>query len=115
MVRTLHLAKKSIPRFKIGHLGLATDGNVAPRFGGQLPVQQFNECTFRKLHGLRGIWPRGARLLWKRFPTPFESNHLIVECECTSVCGPLIPKIQFNGIGGLLTYITLIPNTDVSV
>jgi hypothetical protein len=53
-----------------------------------------------------------AGLLWKRFPTPIGSNHL-VERECTSVCGPLIPKIQFNGIGGLLTYITLIPNADV--
>src|SRR5258706_15841866 len=28
--------------------------------------------------------------------------------------GPLIPKIQFNGIGGLLTYISLTPNADVS-
>jgi len=31
------------------------------------------------------------------------------------VCGPLIPKIQFNGIGGLLTYISLIPETTLSV
>jgi len=29
LIRTLHLAEKSIPRFRIGHLGLATDGNVA--------------------------------------------------------------------------------------
>ena len=31
------------------------------------------------------------------------------------MCGPLIPKIQFNGIGGLLTYISLIPETTLSV
>jgi len=29
LIRTLHLAEKSIPRFRIGHLSLATDGNVA--------------------------------------------------------------------------------------
>ena len=46
-------------------------------------------------------------------PTPIESNHLIVECECTSVCGPLIPKIQFSGFGGSLTYIRLDPDAAV--
>jgi hypothetical protein len=29
-VRTLHLAEKGIQRFRIGQLGLATDGNVSP-------------------------------------------------------------------------------------
>jgi hypothetical protein len=67
-----------------------------------------------KYLGFEVSGPAGQRVLWKRFPTPIESSHLIVECECTSVCGPLIPKIQFNGIGGLLTYISLIANADVS-
>jgi hypothetical protein len=44
-------------------------------------------------------------VLWKQ---------LIAEREWTSVCWASVLKIQFNGIGGLLTYISLTPNADVS-
>ena len=45
------------------------------------------------------------RLLWKQ---------LIVQRECSSVAGLRLLEIQFNGIGRLLTYISLMPNADVS-
>src|ERR1700682_6844443 len=51
LVRTLHLAKKSIPRFRIGHLGLATDGNVAPRFGGRT-----SGAAVQRVHFPKNTW-----------------------------------------------------------
>jgi hypothetical protein len=68
----------------------------------------------KKYPGFEVSGAAGRRLLWKHFPTPIGSSHLIVQRECASVCEPLIPKIQFNGIGGLLTYISVTPNADVS-
>jgi hypothetical protein len=77
------------------------------------PVQQFNECTFRKIPGLRGICPAWRRLLWKRFPTPIGQTISLLNANTPACAGPLISKIQFNGVGGLPTHIRLNPNGDV--
>jgi hypothetical protein len=53
---------------------------------------------------------------------PFGVNTVINHLCIRHVCGQnpqggqlsrQIPKIQFNGIGGLLTYISLTPSADV--
>src|SRR5258706_7797363 len=62
LIRTLHLAEKGIPRFRIAHLGrLATDGNVAPRFGGRT-----SGAAVQRVHFPKNTWasrymaPRGG-------------------------------------------------------
>ena len=56
--------------------------------------------------GVVGTLMRGSGLLWKQ---------LMVQRECTSVAGLSLLEIQFNGIGRLLTYVSLRPDADVSV
>ncbi len=51
--------------------------------------------------------------------TPGDGTRLgqttsLFNANARACAGPLIPKIQFNGIGGLPTYISLTPNADVS-
>jgi hypothetical protein len=78
-------------------------------------VQQFNEWAFRKIPGLRDIWRRGVAAALETFSDPRSGQATSLFNSNAQACaGPLIPKIQFNGIGGLLTYISLTPNADVS-
>jgi hypothetical protein len=55
----------------------------------------------------------GGRLLWKRF-RPIESTTSLFNENARARAGLLIAKIQFNGIGGSQTYISLTPNSVVS-
>jgi len=51
-VRTLHLAEKGIQRFRIGQLGLATDGNVSPGLSdlpGRAVFQTGCQAPFAKI------------------------------------------------------------------
>jgi len=52
LIRTLHLAEKGIPRFRIRHLALATDGNVALV---SVPARRGAGPTVGQSHGAHSI------------------------------------------------------------
>ena len=62
-------------------------------------------CTWMALGGAATL---------ETFPAPIASTISLFNENARACAGPLIPKIQFNGIGGPLTYISLTPNSVVS-
>jgi hypothetical protein len=68
---------------------------------------------FPKIPRLQGIWPSGAATL-ETFPAPIESTTSLFNENARACAGLLIAEIQFNGIGGSQTYISLTPNSVVS-
>jgi hypothetical protein len=74
---------------------------------------QFNECTFRKYLDFKVSGPRGAATL-ETSPAPIESTTSLFNEIARACAGLLIAEIQFNGIGGSQTYISLTPNSVVA-
>ena len=62
---------------------------------------------------LQGIWPPGGGY-FGNVSAPIESTTSLFNENARACAGLLIAKIQFNGIGGSETYISLTPNSVVS-
>jgi hypothetical protein len=50
LIPPLHLVEKSIPRFRIGHPAVATDGSVAPRSAATPPNSRSHHLPRRQAH-----------------------------------------------------------------
>jgi hypothetical protein len=67
----VHLAEKGILRLgPVTLTALRLMGTPHLVSAAVLPVQQFNERTFRKTPGLRGIWPHGAAAVLETLSNP---------------------------------------------
>jgi hypothetical protein len=73
---------------------------------------QFNECTFRKYLVFKVSGPEDG--YFGNVPGPDRVNTSLFNENARACAGLLIAEIQFNGIGGSQTYISLTPNSVVS-
>jgi hypothetical protein len=72
----------------------------------------------QRVHFPKNTWasrylaPRGGCFRNVFQPRSGQTTSLL-NANARACAGPLIPKIQFNGIGGLLTYVSVTPNAEV--